>query len=119
MILTVKKTVMRGTGTAHTAHRSRGLRGWRVTWLPGRPLTREQAVAAMKIAMAAPALRPGMWHRFAEWAEVLDMPPVLARASVMAAQPVPGTGPGDGTASRTGRPRTYGAQRAEEQPCTA
>jgi hypothetical protein len=52
--LTITPRLMRSTHTAHTA-RPCGA-GWTVSWLPGRVLTRSQAVAAMNIAEAAGAI---------------------------------------------------------------
>lgn len=48
MGITIAATLMRATQTRHTA--SRAGSSWEVTWLPGRALTRSQAVTAMQIA---------------------------------------------------------------------
>lgn len=110
MILTVTKNTMRGTGTAHTAHRSP--KGWRVTWLAGRVLTGEEAVAAMKIAMAAPCTGPRMSKRLAEWAGTLGMPPATTLVLAIARDTLPG--PGDATGD-DGTPR----RETEARSCLA
>jgi hypothetical protein len=46
MTVTDQKIV--SSATVHRAHRFGA--GWRVSWLPGRPLTREQAISAMRAA---------------------------------------------------------------------
>lgn len=53
MALTITDRVMRSTQTSHTASCAPGSDRWGVTWLPGRVLSRDQAVAAMRIAEEA------------------------------------------------------------------
>jgi primosomal protein N'' len=77
VILTVTPQAMHGTGTAHTA--SRALQGWRVTWLGGRLLSQDQAITAMKIAMAARRRTPTMNERVSEWAGTFGMTSTRAR----------------------------------------
>lgn len=77
MILTVTQEEMRGTGTDHTAFRAR--LGWRVTWLGGRALTEDQAIIAMKIAMAARRRTPRMDELIREWAATFGLTATRAR----------------------------------------
>jgi hypothetical protein len=94
MALTITGRVMRSPDTAHAAEHVRqgGADEWRVTWLPGRSLTRDQAAAAMELAEAVgqmpadcdPSLYDdGFWSRADELADVLGMsgPDAVARAS--------------------------------------
>jgi hypothetical protein len=59
--------------TGHTAHR--GEAGWQVSWLPGRTLTRTQAITAMTLGEAAARdPHPGdrIWPFAEGWAAGLD-----------------------------------------------
>ena len=97
MVLTITGQVIRSPYTAHTATAwPVPVPGeptlWTVTWLPGRNLTRGQAVAAMELAEAvgqiAPdagpeAYSPGLWQRLDSWAAELGLtgPDAVVRAS--------------------------------------
>jgi hypothetical protein len=74
MTLTITSQVIRGTGTHHVAAAtSEG--GWAVTWLPGRTLTRSQAITAMLFAQAAvqdPAADRA-WPHVGAWAAELGL----------------------------------------------
>ena len=90
MALTITDRIVRSADTAHTARRCDD--GWAVTWLPGRNLTRTQAVAAMEIAEAVGQIAadagPGAYDRWF-WAYVdgsaaplgLTGPDAVARVS--------------------------------------
>jgi hypothetical protein len=61
--------------TGHTAHR--GEAGWQVSWLPGRTLTRNQAITAMTLGEAAGrGPQPGdrIWPFAEAWATELGLP---------------------------------------------
>jgi hypothetical protein len=63
------------TATGHTAHR--GEAGWQVSWLPGRTLTRNQAITAMTLGEAAARNpQPGdrLWSFAEGWATELGLP---------------------------------------------
>lgn len=55
MALTVTDRLVRSLATGHVAEAAgqADADGWRVTWLPGRALTRVQAIAAMELAEMA------------------------------------------------------------------
>jgi hypothetical protein len=98
MALTITGKLMRSPGTRHGAvldpdanFRPDGPEVWRVTWLPGRALTRGQATGAMMIAQAAGRLPAGadpedcsdpFWTRVASWAADLGLsgPAAVVRA---------------------------------------
>jgi len=72
---TITDKTMRSTDTAHTAEAVDG--GWAVTWLPGRVLTRNQAVTAMQLA-AAVGRGVGLhddpiWPHLEGWAQELGL----------------------------------------------
>ena len=77
MQLTITDTYMRGTGTRHSAKRTDGGNGWEVTWLPGRVLTRNQAITAMTIADIVATCDmmsdSPMWPFIDSWAGELGM----------------------------------------------
>jgi hypothetical protein len=61
--------------TGHTAHRSDA--GWQVSWLPGRMLTRDQAITAMtlgEVAARDPHSGDRIWPFAEGWAAELDLP---------------------------------------------
>jgi hypothetical protein len=61
--------------TGHIAHR--GDTGWQVSWLPGRTLTRNQAITAMVLGEAAArGPQPGdrIWPFAEGWAAELGLP---------------------------------------------
>ncbi|MGW2662303.1 hypothetical protein ACWCW7_15170 [Nocardia tengchongensis] len=64
---------------------------WRVSWLPGRLLTRQQALAAMELAelLFDPASRndPGTPATVAAAAELLGIRPIDAAAALSARHP--------------------------------
>ncbi len=75
MTITITSHAIRGTDTSHTATRYGA--GWVVSWLPGRVLTQDEAVTAMKIAAAARTARrhDGLLRtRAHEWAAELGLP---------------------------------------------
>jgi hypothetical protein len=58
MNIEIAEAEMRGSATAHTARRADPAnapngRSWIVSWLPGRALTRNQAITAMVMARAS------------------------------------------------------------------
>jgi hypothetical protein len=63
---------MCGTVTGHTARQAGD--GWAVSWLPGRTLTRNQAITALTIAEAS-AAGPGdrIWPHIEGWAAELGL----------------------------------------------
>ena len=84
----ITDTDMSSDLTRHTARAAAD--GWTVTWLPGRVLTRDQAVTAMTIAemaverahiLADPSSR--LWWHMDSWAEELGItgPHAVAEAS--------------------------------------
>jgi hypothetical protein len=90
MAVTITDTIMRSDRTAHTADCAQsppsGALAWQVTWLPGRNLTRNQAVTAMTLADAVGGgLEPGdrLWPFIDGWAEELGLtgPNAVVRAS--------------------------------------
>ena len=87
MSLAITEIAMTSTQIPHAA-RARDGGGWEVSWLPGRILTRNQAVTAMTIAETA-ATRDltdntdTMWPHLDNWAAELGLsgPDAVARAS--------------------------------------
>lgn len=82
---TITNTEMTSTSTRHTARSVTN--GWVVTWLPGRVLTREQAVTAMTIAemvteradiLADPSAK--LWWHMNGWAGELGITGAFAVA---------------------------------------
>jgi hypothetical protein len=61
MTLTILDDAITSDGTPHTARRATGHpHHWQVSWLPGRHLTRDQAITAMTLAeVAVPAAARG------------------------------------------------------------
>jgi hypothetical protein len=81
---------MRSIRTPHTAERHReyvGAPWWVVSWLPGRHLTRNQAVTAMTLAEVAQGCLDdpdsGMWPFVGSWAAELGV--AVTEAVTMAA----------------------------------
>jgi hypothetical protein len=75
MSIAITGDQMTCTATGHTAHR--GDAGWQVSWLPGRTLTRNQAITAMTLGEAAahdPQPRDRSWPFAEGWATELDLP---------------------------------------------
>ena len=71
----ITETEMTSAVTRHTARLVDG--GWEVTWLPGRALTRNEAITAMTIADIVATCDmmsdSPMWPFIDSWAEELDM----------------------------------------------
>lgn len=90
MALTITDKAMRSTETPHTARPAGD--GWEVTWLPGRALTRSQAVSAMQIAAKAgrgiDLSDDPIWPHLDGWAAELDL--TGPRAVVLASEPPTG-----------------------------
>src|SRR5215472_11501631 len=85
---------MSSPDTPHTATATGG--GWQVSWLPGRPLDRNQAITAMVIASTVsgkgvPRADDPIWLHLDGWAAELSLtaPSAVVRAF---APPVAGTG---------------------------
>jgi hypothetical protein len=81
MPLTITDVVMRSPNTPHIALCSKS-GCWRVSWLPGRAFTRDQAEAAMSIAEAAAQADADcdpevyddeFWERIDTWAAELQL----------------------------------------------
>lgn len=95
MLLTILDTRMSGERTPHTAepaHDGDPYGTWRVSWLPGRAVSRTQAVTALILAEAAAAMQHEgrtvvtdhthrLWPHIDSWAAELDMtgPEAFAR----------------------------------------
>jgi len=78
MTLTIHDTTMTSSSTPHAARLTPGeQRTWEVSWLPGRPLTRNEAITAMTLAEAcSPAEardRSRLWPHIRGWAAELGM----------------------------------------------
>lgn len=72
----VTDTAMSSTSTDHTARRTHPTGQWRVSWLPHRLLTRNEAITAMTIAeVVASRPAPGnrIWFAVKSWAAELDL----------------------------------------------
>jgi len=72
----ITDTAMSSTSTDHTARRTHPAGQWRVSWLPSRILTRNEAVTAMTIAevvASRPAPDNRIWSAVTEWAAELDL----------------------------------------------
>jgi hypothetical protein len=65
MALTILDCTITSDHTPHTARRATDHpRNWEVSWLPGRHLTRNEAITAMALAEVCPAAaRGGNWER--------------------------------------------------------
>src|ERR1700745_38467 len=86
MTLTITDDAISGEHTSHTARRAPGHpEAWEVSWLPGRPVTRNAAITAMLLAdIGAPGTRhPGarLCPHIQGWAAELGLtaPDALAR----------------------------------------
>jgi hypothetical protein len=80
--LTITDRIMRSPATRHTAEPSGD--GWAVSWLPGRTLTRSQAVTSMMLAQAVGrGVGDPSWPRLDGWAADLGLsgPDVTGRVS--------------------------------------
>jgi hypothetical protein len=72
--------------TGHTAQL--GEEGWAVSWLPGRSLTRDEAITAMVLGEAAgrdPEPGSALWAAAESWAGELGLP--NASAAIRMARP--------------------------------
>jgi hypothetical protein len=79
MSISITDDHMSCDATGHTARR--GEAGWQVSWLPGRTLTRNQAITAMTLGEAAGSgPRPGdrIWPHAEAWAGELGLPSAAA-----------------------------------------
>jgi hypothetical protein len=79
VIITIAGRTMSASGTGHVACRFEA--GWRVSWLPGRVLRWEQALAAVMLASAARCRcrRCPMGGHADGWARLLDLSLPAAR----------------------------------------
>jgi hypothetical protein len=84
--ITITDTTMTSPATPHTATATGG--GWKVSWLPGRTLTRNQATTAMVIAnivggTGVPRADDPTWLFLDGWAAELGLtaPSAVARVS--------------------------------------
>jgi hypothetical protein len=88
MALTILDDSISSDRTAHTA-RAVPDRDWEVSWLPGRPLTRNGAITAMTLAeVTAPGdMHPGhrLWPHIEGWAAELGLDPPEALARIATA----------------------------------
>ena len=106
--ISITDTHMSSPDTLHTAIATGG--GWRVSWLPGRTLTRNQAITAMTIASIAgqgvPRADDPIWMHLDGWAAELSLaaPSAVVRACEPPRPDDPGT-PQAGTAGPFGGPR--------------
>lgn len=87
--LTITDKIMRSNQTRHSAAAAAG-DGWTVTWLPGRVLTRNQAITAMTIAQLVGGRGVGLsddpiWPHIENWAAELGLSG--ANAVVRASEP--------------------------------
>jgi hypothetical protein len=86
MALTILDDCISSDNTTHTARTVPG-KHWEVSWLPGRPLTRNGAITAMVLAdvTAHSDVRPGhpLWTHIEGWASELglDAPEALAQTA--------------------------------------
>lgn len=74
--LTITDKIMRSTATRHTAAAADD--GWTVTWLPGRRLSRNEAITAMAIAQVVGGRGVGLsddpiWPHVENWAAELGL----------------------------------------------
>lgn len=84
--ITITDTTMSSPDTPHTATVTGG--GWRVSWLPGRTLDRNQAITVMTIATTIggsglPRADDSIWLHLDGWAAELGLtaPAAVARAA--------------------------------------
>jgi hypothetical protein len=82
----IMDSVMFSDQTRHTAEKQPD-GTWILSWLPGRPLTRNQAITGMTIAEAVSrGLQPGdrLWPHLDGWASELGLsgPDAVVRASI-------------------------------------
>jgi hypothetical protein len=84
--ITITDTAMTSPATPHTATATGG--GWKVSWLPGRTLDRNQATTAMTIAdivgsTGVPRTEDPIWLFLDGWAAELSLtaPGAVARVS--------------------------------------
>ncbi|WP_143229461.1 hypothetical protein [Actinophytocola xanthii] len=88
MKITGGETTMHGTSghTAHAVDKHKPYGRWRVSWLPGRTVSHNQATTALVLAehVAAGATGPGHrhWAHVTSWAGELDLTPAEAVAAV-------------------------------------
>jgi hypothetical protein len=76
MALTINDRTMTSDRTHHTARLAPGEQHrWEVSWLPGRRVTRNQAITAMTIAeeSSPPEPRNRLWPHIQGWAADLGM----------------------------------------------
>jgi hypothetical protein len=74
MALTINDRSMTSDRTPHAARRTPGEQQWEVSWLPGRRVTRNQAITAMTLAEAtSPADRNRLSPHIQGWAAELGM----------------------------------------------
>ena len=86
MGLHIASNLMFSDVTPHTAREEDG--AWEVSWLPGRNLTRSEAVSAMMIAVTVGgSVEPGdlRWLHVETWSSELGLTP--AEAVMMAGKP--------------------------------
>jgi len=79
MSIGIRDNQMVCNATGHTARRCDA--GWQVSWLPGRTLTRDQAITAMVLGEAAGrGPQPGdrIWPHAEAWAAELGLPSAAA-----------------------------------------
>jgi hypothetical protein len=93
--ITITDISMTSPATPHTATVTG--RGWKVSWLPGRILTRDQATTAMVIAgivacRGVPRADDPIWLHIDGWAAELSLtaPSAVARASEPPGEREPG-----------------------------
>jgi hypothetical protein len=89
MALTILDCTITSNQTSHTARRATDhARHWEVSWLPGRHLTRNQAITAMALAEVCPAARGGNWERIRPhiqgWATELGLTAEQAATRIIA-----------------------------------
>ena len=90
MALTILDCTITSNRTPHAARRAADhARHWEVSWLPGRRLTRNQAITAMALAEVCPAAaRGGDWERMRPhiqgWATELGMTAERAATRIIA-----------------------------------
>jgi hypothetical protein len=84
----ITDTSMSSPATPHTAAAAAEGEGWEVSWLPGRALTRNQAITAMVIANIVGGRGVGhcddpIWPHLDNWAAELGLsgPDAVVRAS--------------------------------------
>ena len=111
MPMTILDCTITSDRTPHTARLASGGRhAWEVSWLPGRRLTRNQAITAMALAeMCDPSAARGgdYWERMRPhiqgWAAELDLTPL--KALIKMADPPSWAGP---TCAALGDPEAGG-----------